>query len=126
MYEGWELDMPNLSISCKDSSDSSVSATEQCSSVSSSSSLQKVRVHVPKSKLVIGLANGWSGDGKFLLITPEDVGKFYESVLLLSQEPRGFAFWNIKDEGLIPSDPALSNNQPVWMAAGLNSFLRIR
>lgn len=31
------------------------------------------RVTVPSSRLVIGLANGWAGDGKFLLIQPDQV-----------------------------------------------------
>ena len=33
----------------------------------------KKHVSVPSTELVIGLANGWAGDGKFLLIYPEDV-----------------------------------------------------
>jgi hypothetical protein len=35
-------------------------------------------VRVPATELVVGLANGWAGDGKFLLIYPEEV-----SLLLL-------------------------------------------
>lgn len=30
-------------------------------------------VNVSKSRLVLGLANGWAGDGKFLLLQPEEV-----------------------------------------------------
>jgi hypothetical protein len=37
--------------------------------------------------------------------------------------PRGFAFWNILDEGKeSPQRPGV----PVWMAEGLNEFLQIR
>lgn len=32
------------------------------------------KVSVDRTRLVIGLANGWAGDGKFLLIYPEQVG----------------------------------------------------
>jgi hypothetical protein len=80
-------------------------------------------VQVPSSKLVVGLANGWAGDGKFLLIYPDQVGASYHSLEKSGLAPRGYAFWCIKDEGLAsPSRP----NVPVWMAAGLNDFLRIR
>jgi hypothetical protein len=34
-------------------------------------------VRVPATELVVGLANGWAGDGKFLLIYPEEVSSCY-------------------------------------------------
>ena len=33
----------------------------------------KTRIQITPDKLVIGLANGWAGDGKFLLIYPKNV-----------------------------------------------------
>ena len=39
------------------------------------------------------------------------------------QQPRGFAFWNILDEG---SSSPMRPKEPVWMAAGLNRFLKVR
>ena len=61
LYQGWVVDF---------SSDLSV--------VYPSSS-----VCVGKSKLVIGLANGWAGDGKFLLIQPEQVRECHVVFLFL-------------------------------------------
>jgi hypothetical protein len=41
----------------------------------------------------------------------------------LNLAPRGFAFWNILDEGKeSPQRP----NFPVWLAEGLNQFMHIR
>ena len=42
-----------------------------------------VSIQVPGTKLVVGLANGWAGDGKFLLIYPEEVSQSL-SLLLFS------------------------------------------
>jgi hypothetical protein len=36
-------------------------------------------IEVPANKLVIGLANGWAGDGKFPLVLPTDVSLYYHS-----------------------------------------------
>ena len=75
------------------------------------------------SQLVIGLANGWAGDGKFLLVYPAQAGAAYDALHAAGKAPRGFAFWNILDEGRpSPQRP----DEPVWMAAGLNKFLHIR
>lgn len=50
-------------------------------------------------------------------------GRAYEVLSNLGQSPRGFAFWNILDEGLAsPQRP----KEPVWMAVGLNRFLKVR
>lgn len=73
--------------------------------------------------LVIGLANGWAGDGKFPLVFPDEVGVAYNELLAEDLAPRGFAFWNILDEGRVT---ARRPHEPLYMAAGLNSFLRIR
>ena len=62
---------------------------------------------------------GWAGDGKFLYLDPSEVRAAYASA---KRKNRGFAFWNIKDEGLTPR----GNTAPCRMAAGLNSFLNIR
>ena len=61
------------------------------------STLENTLVHVPRERLVIGLANGWANDGKFVYIDPRLIRKAYNNGLLGN---RGFAFWNIKDEGL--------------------------
>lgn len=79
-------------------------------------------ISVDKTKLVVGLANGWAGTEKFLLVYPDLIEKSHIFLEKKGEEPRGYAFWNIKDEGLASeSDP----NRPIWMAKGLNSFLHI-
>eukprot|EP01038_Epipyxis_sp_PR26KG_P004314 gene4314-6112_t len=76
-----------------------------------------------RTEVVIGLANGWAGDGKFLLIYPEQVEVAFKKLELINKQPRGFAFWNILDEGKAsPQRPSI----PVWLAAGLNRFLQTR
>ena len=101
MYEGWSVDF---------SSDVSINFPSQ-------------RVVVPKTHLVIGLANGWAGDGKFLLIYPEILARVHAAFVAQGIEPRGYAFWNIKDEGVAS---VRLPDVPVWLAAGINSFLHAR
>ena len=60
--------------------------------------LDNCLVRVPREKLVIGLANGWANDGKFVYIDPRLIRDAYKKGMLGN---RGFAFWNIKDEGLV-------------------------
>jgi len=80
-------------------------------------------VRVPNTRLVVGLANGWAGDGKFLLIDPDHLKAAYNSLLLEGMQPLGFGYWNILDEGKIsPQIPS----KPIYMAASLNEFLHIR
>jgi hypothetical protein len=62
-------------------------------------------VHLPLSKLVIGLANGWAADPenrKHVFITPDQVEKAYRALKLSAHcdlSPRGFMFWTIEEEG---------------------------
>jgi len=78
---------------------------------------------VPSSRIVIGLANGWAGDGKFFLAYPDQLSLAYQALSNADLQPRGFAFWDILDEGKCsPQQP----EEPVWMATGLNRFLHIR
>lgn len=83
----------------------------------------KTLVNVPPQRLVVGLANGWAGDGKFFLAFPDEVREAYHRLMQQSHAPRGFAFWNILDEG--KASP-LRPGQEVWMARGLNDFLHTR
>jgi hypothetical protein len=61
LYNGWNVDF---------STDREIEPLSFPSSSSSfqSALTQRVRVRVKKTQLVIGLANGWAGDGKFLLL----------------------------------------------------------
>jgi len=81
------------------------------------------KIQIPSQRIVIGLANGWAGDGKFLLLYPDEVQRVYEMLKLQKLTPRGFAFWNILDEGKCS---LLRPDEPVWLASGLNDFLKIR
>ena len=39
-------------------------------------------IKIDRNKLVIGLANGWAGDGKFLLLYPDEVSILYNMLLI--------------------------------------------
>ena len=77
-------------------------------------------VRVRRERLVIGLANGWAGSPKVVLIYPEQVGEAHALLKAQGLAPRGYAFWNIQYEG---KTPASNPNVQVWMAQGLNLFL---
>jgi len=80
-------------------------------------------LQISPKQIVIGLANGWAGDGRVLLVYPEDVQVAHEYMKSEGIEPKGYGFWSIKQEGEISRQrPGI----PVWMAAGLNKFLQIR
>jgi len=82
---------------------------------------QKIQIH--NTKLVIGLANGWAGDHKFLLIYPEDIEIAHKSLVENGVRPRGYAYWNMKDENIAS---AKRPEQNVNMAKGLNVVLHTR
>ena len=82
---------------------------------------QVVKIH--STRVVIGLANAWAGDGKFLLIYPEEMEKVHGALVENGVRPKGYAYWNMKDEDIA------SETRPgdrVNMAKGLNAFLKIR
>lgn len=62
---------------------------------------------------MIGVANGWAGNEKFLLMLPEELRVAYNELQKRDLAPRGFGFWNIQDEG----------RNGVELVKGLNSFL---
>jgi len=100
MEKGWEVDF---------SSDPAIGLKTQNVSVSS-------------DQLVIGLANGWVGPrpSKSLLVYPQEAQTAYEALSPQGKAPRGFMFWDIQDEG------RSVNGVPLYLAKGLNSFLKIR
>lgn len=76
-------------------------------------------VAINPTQLVLGLANGWAGDGKFLFISPAQLESVYNKLQEHRLPIRGFAFWNILDEGIASvSDPM----NPVWLAASLKQI----
>lgn len=79
------------------------------------------RIQVPAERLVIGLANAWADNSKFLLLNSTEVGLGYKYLNEMGQAPKGFGFWNIQDEGLIT--PA---GDVLFLAKDLNSILNIR
>lgn len=83
--------------------------------------LESQIVAIEPHRLVIGLANGWAGDGKFLLIYPDDLQEAYNYMKENNIILKGFAFWNILDEGKI----SVQNTEygPVWLAKELNSII---
>ncbi len=79
-------------------------------------------VSLNKSQVVIGLANGWTDGSRAILIAPDLVGKSYTELKAIGREPRGYAFWDIGDEGVTPA----GWTSPLYLAKGLNDFLHIR
>ena len=78
--------------------------------------LPSQRLSVPHTKLVIGLANKWAGDGKFLFMDAEEIAQGHTALVDASLTPKGYAFWNMKDEGI----------DGFYMASTLNRILGIR
>lgn len=78
-------------------------------------------VSVPSTQLVLGLANGWAGDDKFLFVPSDQLAAVYSALREANLPIRGFAFWNIKDEG-IPAkrEPTI----PVWLARDLREIIQ--
>jgi len=79
-------------------------------------------VSVPASRLMLGLANGWAGGPtpKSVLIMPSDVKGAW--ALLGDSVPLGIGFWDMPDEGRIPT----GQNVSLYMARDLNSFMNTR
>jgi hypothetical protein len=67
-----------------------------------------------------GRPRGGGGAPKAVLITPQQAGAAYAA--LGEKAPRGFVFWDINDEGVIPPNAS----EPLFMAAGINAFLHTR
>mmetsp|Transcript_6959 Transcript_6959/g.13295 ORF Transcript_6959/g.13295 Transcript_6959/m.13295 type:complete len:177 (+) Transcript_6959:1-531(+) len=84
----------------------------------------KGRITIPASQLIIGLANGWADGTKALRVWPEEAAAAYSALGALSPslQPRGFMFWDIADEGMVPRGAS----REMWMARGLNQFLHTR
>ena len=122
VYAGWDLQIPNLYLRNQHIAVDSCTETEPLSNMEESKLSTIVRVSVAPNRLVIGLANGWAGDGKFLLIYPDKVKAAHLALQSEGLAPRGYAFWNIKDEGIAS---VRNPDIPVWMASGLNDFLHI-
>ena len=80
--------------------------------------LANATVRVPASRLVLGLANGWTHagkDSKVFFVPPAALAAAWQR---LSLRPRGLMFWDIADEG--------KGEPPLYMAAALNGFLHTR
>lgn len=79
-----------------------------------------VTVVVPPTQLVLGLANGWAGDGKFYFLNADRLADVSARLREANLPIRGFAFWNIQDEGMASkSDPST----PVYLARVLKEIL---
>lgn len=79
-------------------------------------------ISVQKTALCIGIANGWADNIKNILIMPNEAEIAYNALAAMNQEPRGFVFWAIDNEGQVPPNQDL----PLFMASGLNKFLHTR
>lgn len=87
-------------------------------------------INIPADKLVVGLANAWTGSVKdqakvkALYIDPSEVqSAFYNlNASNASAVPRGVMFWTISAEGKAIE----GSTEPVWFAKEMNKILRIR
>ena len=89
------------------------------------SGLDKEFIKIPEDKIVIGLANGWAGNGKFLFVDENNIIQGYKYLKEQKKDVRGFMFWDIADEGKIIQSSCndTENKNPFYMAKVLNSFL---
>ena len=89
------------------------------------SGLVKEFIKIPEDKIVIGLANGWAGNGKFLFVDENNIIQGYKYLKEQKKDVRGFMFWDIADEGKIIQSSCndTENKSPFYMAKVLNSFL---
>ena len=83
--------------------------------------LESQSLRIEPHRIVIGLANGWAGDGKFLLIYPNDLQHAYTFMKENNIHIRGFAFWNILDEGKVSSQN--SDYGPLFLAKELSAII---
>jgi len=81
-------------------------------------------VAVPPSQLVLGLANAWAGgdNPKSFLALPDELAKAWAALSAKNLTMRGGTFWSIPQEGQVPP----GGSEPLFLAAGLNSFLHTR
>ncbi len=79
-------------------------------------------VRVPASSLILGLANGWAGGPKCVLMMPDDLAAAWRALGELGCTPRGAMFWAISEEGIVP----INQTAPLFFARGLNGFLHTR
>ena len=89
------------------------------------SGLDKEFIKIPEDKIVIGLANGWAGNGKFLFVDENNIIQGYKYLKEQKKDVRGFMFWDIADEGKVIQSTCndTENKNPFYMAKVLNSFL---
>lgn len=81
-------------------------------------------VAIPAPQLVIGLANAWAGpeENRTIFIYPADAAQAYARLAPAHRAPRGFAFWDIGDEGR----RIAGTNETLFLAKALNEFLHTR
>lgn len=77
-------------------------------------------VVVPPTSLVLGLANGWAGGDRALLVQPADVCEALTRLAAAGLHVRGTVFWTITDEG------AVVDGKPLFYGEGMNACLRTR
>ncbi|KAJ3124377.1 hypothetical protein HK100_011256 [Physocladia obscura] len=76
-------------------------------------------VSVQSTRIVIGLANAWANGVKALLVMPDQLEKAYTELKRIGHPIKGFAFWNIAEEGGIPQ----GQTKPLWLAREINEFI---
>lgn len=122
-YEGYSHALYNITILQQDPTDYIVNFVTRVAkgwtidfSKDPSIHVETQTISAPTTKLILGLANGWAGDGKFLLLWPQAIENAFKKLQKLHLQPLGCGFWNIKDEG----------RKNLYLAQSLNQFLQTR
>jgi chitinase len=74
-------------------------------------------VRIKPSQMIIGLANGWANNEKFLFLDQKELQEIGVVLKRKGIEPRGYGFWNLQDEG------GIVNGEPFWLAKVLKDVL---
>ena len=74
-------------------------------------------ISVKPTQFVVGLANAWADNQKTLFMRGADIAKDFSVMKQENIRPRGFAVWNLKDEGMV------RDGHPVYLMKELNDVM---
>lgn len=74
------------------------------------------KVAILPTQFVVGLANAWADNSKTLFMRGKDIRKDFEKLRSENLRPRGFAVWNLKDEGMV------RDNEPIYLIKELDEL----
>ena len=128
LYEGWSTANWEISENGVDPSDyvtnfvtSVLAGWEVAFDADPALGLPRSAINISRPQLVVGLANGWAAPppSKFLLIWPEAIGVAWRQLQERGSAPRGFMYWNVKDEGMVVE----GTERALWLTRELRAEL---